>query len=213
MNLLGEPLRAHTTRALHRLRTGPRDRAFGSPGTQRQSQEGDTSRWATRVQKPMYDQMLRGLIGQMARPPETAISVPLQQAISQMQSGKYDVPIGMARRLGGAANTGAGFAPGSFLPNAPGGQQGLQTREQLGLPPREDYFTFMPRPEDIMNIGLAPIRTSIKGKEKSLGTISKLEKRAAAREAMGKDTTVVKSRLEKQRERLKKNTGELYYPR
>jgi hypothetical protein len=213
MNLLGEPLRAHTTRPRHQLGSGPRDRAFGGKGTQRESQAGDTSRWATRVQKPMYDQMLRGLIGQMARPPETAIPVPLQQAISQMQSGKYDVPIGMARRLGGAPNTGAGFAAGSFLPNAPGGQQGLQTREQLGLPPREEYFTFMPRPEDIAAIGLAPIRSSIKGKEKSEETISRLEKRAAAREAMGKDTTVVKSRLEKQRERLKKNTGELYYPR
>jgi hypothetical protein len=161
----------------------------------------------------MYDQMLRGLIGQMARPPETAISVPLQQALSQMQSGKYDVPIGMARRLGGAANTGAGFEAGSFLPNAPGGQQGLQTREQLGLPPRESYFTFMPSPEDIANIGLSPIRTSVKGKEKSLATISQLEKRAAAREAMGKDTTVVKSRLAKQKERLKTNTGDLYYPK
>jgi hypothetical protein len=213
MNVLGEPLRAHTTRALHRLGTGPRHRAFGGKGSQYQWQEGDTSRWATRVQKPMYDQMLRGLIGQMARPPETAISVPLQQAISQHQAGKYDVPIGMARRLGGAANTGAGFPAGSFLPNAPGGQQGLQTREQLGLPPREEYFTFMPRPEDIAAIGLSPIRSSIKGKEKSLGTISRLEKRSAAREAMGKDTTVVKSRIEKEKERLKKNTGELYYPR
>jgi hypothetical protein len=213
MNLWGEPLRAHTTRPLHRLGMGPRDRAFGQKGTTHQAQEGDTSRWATRVQKPMYDQMLRGLIGQMARPPETAISVPLQQAISQHQAGKYDVPIGMARRLGGAANTGAGFPAGSFLPNAPGGQQGLQSREQLGLPARESYFTFMPSPEDIANIGLSPIRTSIKGKEKSLGTISKLEKRAAAREAMGKDTTVVKSRIEKQKERLKKNTGNLYWPR
>jgi hypothetical protein len=162
----------------------------------------------------MYDQMLRGLIGQMARPPETAISVPLQQAISQMQSGKYDVPIGMARRLGGEANTGGStFAPGSFLPNAPGGQQGLQTREQLGLPPRESYFTFMPSPEDIASIGLAPVRTSIKGKEQLHGKISELEKREAARAAMGKDTTVIADRIARQKERLRKNTGDLYYPR
>lgn len=213
MNLLGEPLRVHTTRSLHRLGMGPRDRAFGQKGTTHQAQEGDTSRWATRVQKPMYDQMLRGLIGQMAAPPETAISVPLQQAISQHQAGKYDVPVGMARRLGGEANAGVGFPAGSFLPNAPGGQQGLQSREQLGLPAREDYFTFMPRPEDIANIGLSPIRTSIKGKDTLLKGISNLEKRQAAREAMGKDTTVVKSKIEKKKERLKTNTGNLYYPR
>jgi hypothetical protein len=213
MNVLGEPLRAHTTRTLHRLGTGPRDRAFGGKGSQYQWQEGDTSRWATRVQKPMYDQMLRGLIGQMARPPETAISVPLQQAISQMQSGKYDVPIGMARRLGGAPNTGAGFAAGSFLPNAPGGQQGLQTREQLGLPARESYFTFMPSPEDIANIGLSPIRSSIKGKDALTGAIGRLTQKQAAQEAMGKDTTITAHRLEKKKEQLRKNTGELYYPR
>jgi hypothetical protein len=211
MNLLGEPLRAHSTRALHRQGTGPRTRAFGGGGSQYQWQQGDTSRAATRVQKPMYDQMLRGLIGQMARPPETAISAPLQQAVSQMQSGKYDVPIGMAARLGGAANTGGStFAPGSFLPNAPGGQQGLQTREQLGLPPREDYFTFMPRPEDIEKIGLSPIRSSIKEKDKSEAAISRLTKAQAAREAMGKDTSLVASRLERQKAKLAKNTGDLY---
>jgi hypothetical protein len=214
MSVLGEPLQAHTTRPRHRRGTGPRDRAFGQKGTTHQAQVGQEVRGPTRLQRPMYDQMLRGLIGQMARPPETAISVPLQQAVSQMQSGKYDVPIGMARRLGGAANTGGStFAPGSFLPNAPGGQQGLQTREQLGLPPREDYFTFMPRPEDIANLGLAPVRTSIQAKDKLLGSISRLEKRAAAREAMGKDTTVVRSRIERQKGRLNRNTGDLYYPR
>ena len=208
---LSEPLRAHTTRRLHRLETGPRDRQFGGKGSQYQFQQGDTSRAATRVQKPMYDQMLRGLIGQMAAPPETAISVPLQQAISQMQSGKYDVPIGMAARLGGAANTGGStFAPGSLLPNAPGGQQGLQTREQLGLPSRESYFTFMPRPEDIEKIGLSPIRSSVKGKDTSTAAIDRLTKRQAAQTAMGKDTTVTAARLEKQKAKLAKNTGDLY---
>jgi len=213
MSLSGEPLRAHTTRPLHRVRTGPPDRAFGGKGSQYQWQEGDTSRWATRVQKPMYDQMLRGLIGQMARPPETAISVPLQQAVSQMQSGKYDVPIGMARRLGGAPNTGAGYAAGSFLPNAPGGQQGLQTREQLGLPSRESYFTFMPSPEDIANIGLSPIRSSVKGKDQLTAAIGRLTMKQAAQEAAGKDTTVTAHRLEKKKERLRANTGDLYYPK
>jgi hypothetical protein len=213
MNLLGEPLRAHTTRRLHRLGTGPRDRAFGGKGSQYQWQETDTTRMPTRVQKPMYDQMIRGLIGQMARPPETAISVPLQQAVSQMQSGKYDVPIGMARRLGGEGNIGQGFAAGSFLPNAPGGQQGLQTREQLGLPPREDYFTFMPRPEDIAAIGLSPIRSSIKGKDTLNKAITRLTQKQAAEEAMGKDTRITAHRLGKKKETLKTNTGALYYPR
>lgn len=210
MNLLGEPLRAHTTRSLHRPGTGPRPRAFGGKGSQYQFQEGDVSRSATRVQKPMYDQMLRGLIGQMARPPETAISVPLQQAISQMQAGKYDVPVGMAARLGGAANTGAGFAPGSFLPNAPGGQQGLQSREQLGLPPREDYFTFMPRPEDIEKIGLSPIRSSVKDKDVLTNRIKALTMKQAAQTAAGEDTTITAHKLAKKQDRLKMNTGDLY---
>jgi hypothetical protein len=211
MNVSGQPLRAHTTRSLHRSGTGPQDRAFGGKGSQYQWQQGDTSRQATRVQKPMYDQMIRGLIGQMAAPPETAISAPLQQAVSNLQSGKYDVPIGMAARLGGAANTGGStFAPGSLLPNAPGGQQGLQTREELGLPSRESYFTFMPRPEDIANIGLSPIRSSIKGKDQSTAAISRLTMKQAAQEAMGKDTTVTQSRLEKQKAKLAKNTGDLY---
>ena len=208
---LSEPLRAHTTRRLHRLETGPRDRQFGGKGTQYQYQQGDTSRAATRVQKPMYDQMIRGLIGQMAAPPDTAIAAPLQQAVSQMQSGKYDVPIGMAARLGGAANTGGStFAPGSFLPDAPGGQQGLQSRSELGLPDRSSYFTFMPRPEDIANIGLSPIRSSIKDKDKTNAAIDRLTKVEAARGAMGKDTTVVGSRLDKQKAKLAKNTGDLY---
>jgi hypothetical protein len=209
MNVSGQPLRAHTTRSLHRSGTGPRDRAFGGKGSQYQWQQGDTSRKATRVQKPMYDQMIRGLIGQMAAPPETAISAPLQQAVSNLQSGKYDVPIGMAARLGGAG-TDTGFAAGSLLPSAAGGQQGLQTREQLGLPSRESYFTFMPRPEDIANIGLSPIRSSIKNKDPLNAAITRLSMKQAAQEAMGKDTSVTASRLQKKKDVLAKNTGDLY---
>jgi hypothetical protein len=200
--------------------------SFGGKGSSYQWQKGQEYRAAPRVLKPAYDTMIRGMLGQMVRPPETAISAPLQQAISNLQSGEPGRAFGlggsMVERLagreaagagaGGPGEAGAGFAPGSFLPSAEGGQKGLQTREQLGLPPRESYFTFMPSPEDIAKIGLSPIRTSVKGKEQLEGRISKLQERQAAREAAGKSTTKVGAKLEKVRGRLAKNTGDLYYP-
>src|SRR5262245_43738307 len=118
--------------------------SFGGKGSSYQWEKGHAARGATqRLQMP-YDMLVRGLIGQMAEPPETPIPVPLQHAISNLQSDNPALdfrPAGsMAARLGGGGSTASsgtgtserGFAPGSFLPNAPGGQQGLQTREQLG---------------------------------------------------------------------------------
>jgi hypothetical protein len=198
--------------------------SFGGKGSSYQWEKGTTGRDVPRRLETVYDQLTRGLIGQMARPPETAVGVPLQQAISNLQSGEpgrafgFGTSSSMADRLAGTPSTagsgtaGAGFAPGSFAANAPGGQQGLQTREQLGLPARESYFTFMPSAEDIAQIGIAPVRSSIKNKDKLLGRIDRLQGRIAEREAQGKGAEKAKRRLERTKTRLDKQTGDLYYP-
>ena len=206
--------------------------SFGGRGSSYQWQKGQDWRAAPRVLKPGYDVLTRAMLGQMVNPPDTAISTPLQQAVSNLQSGDpgraFGVGGSMIDRLsgktgateapGGGSNTdssgasGAGYAPGSFSTNAPGGQQGLQTREQLGLPDRSSYFTFMPKPEDIANIGLSPIRSSIKNKDQLTNRIDQLTQRQSDRAAAGKDTTKVTKKLEKVKGRLAKNTGDLYYP-
>lgn len=69
--------------------------------------------------KPLEAILERMVLGQMVQPPNTAIATPLQQAVSNLQSG------GMGAMPGGFAN----------LPN-----QGMQSRAQLGLPDRSSYF-------------------------------------------------------------------------
>lgn len=191
--------------------------SFGGGGSTYQWQEQNQKRGPGRVQRPTYDTMIRGLLGQMVRPPETAIATPLQQAVSNLQSGQFKVGGSMVDRLaakdltgvpGGSSNT--GFPAGSLLPDAAGGQQGLQTREQLGLPSRESYFTFMPKPEDIAQIGLSPIRTSIQDKDKLNTRIANLTARQKTREAAGKPTTGVEAKIQKAKDKLAKNTGDLY---
>jgi len=175
------------------------------------------------------------MLGQMVNPPDTAISVPLQQAVSNLQSGDpgraFGIGGSMVNRLagttgatgatgagGGGADAGspgtagAGFAPGSFLPSASGGQQGLQTREQLGLPERSSYFTFMPKPEDIANIGLSPIRSSIKNKDQLTNRITNLQAQIDTREAAGKPHGQADKRIARAKATLAKNTGNLYWP-
>ena len=199
--------------------------SFGGRGSSYQWEKGTTTRQAPpRLQMP-YDQLVRGLIGQMAQPPETPISTPLQQAISNLQSGDvgraYGLGGGIASRLSGQAmDTGAtggsstggstgsaggtapGFAPGSFLPSAPGGQQGLQTREQLGLPSRESYFPFTPTKEDIEAIGMKPVRSQIKAKNQRQEAVDRLQTRLNTREALGKGTEKVTKRLDKAKAKL-----------
>src|SRR5262249_54718052 len=171
--------------------------SFGGRGSSYQWQKGTEGRAAPRVLQPGDDTLIRGMLGQMVNPPDTAISVALQQAVSNLQSGQYsDLGGSMVDRLAGrtgggssgspsadSGTPGGGFAPGSFLPNAPGGQQGLQTREQLGLPDRSSYFTFMPSPDDIAKIGLSPIRSSIKNKDQLNQRIDTLTQRQSDREA------------------------------
>lgn len=196
--------------------------AFGGKGSSYQWEKGTTGRTAPQRLRMPYDMMVRGLIGQMAEPPETPISTPLQQAISNLQSGNvgraYGLGGGLASRLTGTdtgstapgGGTAPGFAPGSFLPGAAGGQQGLQTREQLGLPTRESYFPFMPTKEDIEAIGLAPVRSGIKGKEQLTGRIERLKGRITEREAAGRPHEQATKRLEKAQTTLKKRTGDIY---
>jgi len=159
------------------------------------------------------DVAMRALLGQMIAPPNTAISNPMQQAISNLQSGAperaFGLGGGLASRLSGGAVPGTisgnspGFAQGSFAANAAGGQQGLQSREQLGLPPRQSYMgDFMPSAQDIQNIGLPPIRsddkklTKMNAREDRLtGRQDRLENRIATRQAAGKMTGQAEQRL------------------
>jgi len=185
--------------------------AFGGKGSSYQWEKGVSGRTPPpRLQMP-YDQLIRGLIGQMAEPPETAVSTPLQQAISNLQSGDvgraYGLGGGIASRLSGqvddrpstgsAGASAPGFRPGSFLPDAAGGQQGLQTREQLGLPSRESYFPLTPTKEDIEAIGMTPVRSQIKGKNVLQDRIDRLQAKITTREAMGKESPRAEKRLEK----------------
>jgi hypothetical protein len=185
--------------------------SFGGKGSSYQWEKGTTGRTAPLRLRMPYDQLVRGLIGQMAEPPETPISTPLQQAISNLQSGDvgraYGLGGGIASRLSGAPDTGGstvpgggtapGFKPGSFLPGAEGGQQGLQTREQLGLPPRESYFPFTPTKADIEAIGMQPVRSQIKGKNELQAKIDRLQTQIGMREAAGRPHGRATRKLEK----------------
>jgi hypothetical protein len=86
----------------------------------------------------------RVMLGQLTNPPDTAISVPQQQATTLAQAG----PFGAADYLGVDATK--SLAPG---PN----QAGLQTRAQLGLPERSSYMgPFAPTAADVASLGLVP---------------------------------------------------------
>jgi len=117
------------------------------------------------------DTTIRALLGQMAAPPETAISAPHQQAITGAQLG----PAGMSQMFGiGATKS---LTPG---PN----QYGLQSREQLGLPDRRDYFTFVPTPDQIEAMGALPgvrgVETTAKAQNRYARLGGKIEKATAA---------------------------------
>jgi hypothetical protein len=195
--------------------------SFGGKGSSYQWQQGTSGRDAPRRLEMPYDQLVRGLIGQMATPPETPISTPLQQSISNLQSGNFASAFGlgggMADRLSGGTGSssgsgtdGGGFAAGSFSPDAAGGQQGLQTRSQLGLPDRASYFPFMPSADDIAAIGLSPVRTQVKDQQKDTNTINRLQDRIDTRTAQGKGSDKAQNRLGRVKARLDRNTGPTY---
>jgi len=100
------------------------------------AQHGSSSQGARRTVpprlKPLETVLENAFLAQQAQPPNTALSVPLQQAISNLQSG------------------GRGSLPGGFanLPN-----QGMQSREQLGLPDRRSYFPGLPTYDELKALG------------------------------------------------------------
>src|SRR5215813_7559543 len=111
------------------------------------SMTGHSGESSTRYPGPQMQGLMsvmeRALMGQLVNPPETAISVPQQQAATLAQAG----PLGAADYLGIGATQ-------SLLPGPR--QAGLQTREQLGLPPRSSYFTDMPTNEQVAALGMLP---------------------------------------------------------
>lgn len=115
--------------------------------------------------------LLRNLIGQMVKPPNTAIAVPGQQATSLMQGfAGNPAASSIASRLGGSP-VGAGQ---SFTPGA--GQAGLQTREQLGLPDRQTYFPLTPTLDEIKDIGVPPIHRAGKESQRLTRKVAEAEK-------------------------------------
>src|SRR5215813_9928797 len=123
----------------------------------------------TQMQKDLLN---RAMVGQLVQPPNTAISVPMQQAVSSYQgmmptlqqsatgslAGRLSQPSGSGVPGAGVTGTGAGGASPDWTPAAGADQQGLQTRAQLGLPDRSSYFQFMPSAQQIADIGLGPVR-------------------------------------------------------
>lgn len=162
----------------------------------KQAQSGSSSESSRRgpagPQRGLYSIGNRALLGQMVNPPDTAISTPLQQAISNAQGGLPQMRqnLGMG---GGLINqlTGSGVGGGSLAPNAAGGQQGLQSREQLGLPDRSSYFTFVPSPEEVAALGAVPPVMDTPSNRK----IDKLTDRIERRQANGKQTGQAERKL------------------
>lgn len=128
-------------------------------------------------QQQLYDMITRALTGQLAQHPETAISVPQQQAVSYMQNLMGSPQLsggGLADRLGSSGSSGGGASMGSFLPTSQSGQPqaGLQSRANLGLPSPSSYTPagFVPTPEQIQTIGLPPVRAgTAKQRKKNKG--------------------------------------------
>lgn len=115
--------------------------------------------------KPLLGYLERILLGQSVQPPNTAISVPLQQAVSSLQSGS------LINRLTNPGQTG-GAAAG---PN----QWGLQSRAQLGLPDRQSYMgPFTMTADQIAQLGAVPgVQASLTGKQALKGAGKQLTKK------------------------------------
>ena len=101
------------------------------------------------------------MASQLTNPPNTAIGVPLQQAISNLQMG-----------MGGLGGSAAG---GSLLPGP--AQAGLQSRSQLGLPDRSSYFApFLPSPQQAAAAGAIPGISPVAGTTAAQKNLSAAEK-------------------------------------
>lgn len=168
----------------------------------KQASQGSTSERSQRgphgQQKGLFSLANRALLGQLAKPPETAISVPLQQAISNQQAGlpamraQFGLGGGLVNQLTGQGVGGGTMTPG---PN----QTGLQSRAQLGLPDRRDYMTFIPTADELAALGAVPPVGQTPFNKK----LDKLEGRIERRQAKGKDTTKAEAR----RDRMQARTG------
>ena len=167
-------------------------------GTQQQFQRTTTPP----QQQQLADLLNRAMVGQLARPPDTAISTPMQQAVTsyqQMMPGLQQAASGsLAARLSGPApgsglpgmpgagvtGTGTGGASQDWTPAAGADQAGLQTRAQLGLPERSSYFTFMPSAQQVADIGLAPVRPGGSAEvQKAFQATQKIKAQQAAKAA------------------------------
>lgn len=162
-----------------------KNESTSSSGTQVQT----STRGPTRAQQQSMDMLARMILGQQTNPPETAIGVPFQQAVSLAQgltpriAASASGELGLAGRLAGpAAGTAPNFLGSSWTPGAD--QAGLQTREQLGLPPRKSYFSFLPTEQDIRNIGIPPVHSATRAQQKNPKN-TKARKDLAAKDRAG----------------------------
>lgn len=135
--------------------------------------------------KQAFSLLLRNLLGQQVAPPDTAISVPQQQAISQLQ-GMSPSSAGISARL----NAPDPFAGKSFLPGE--GQAGLQTREQLGLPSRASYNPLAISLDDLKSIGVPPVANPPRRTGRLGEKIERVERRAGNATAKGKPELAAK---------------------
>lgn len=161
----------------------------------------------TGLTRPGADLLNRYLLGQLAEPPETAISTPLQQAATLQQAGvpamqsAYGIGGGVADRLRGQNAIAGQPAPGSLLPSSMQGgapQFGLQSRESFGIPDRASYMPegFTPSPEDILNLVNPP-----RPQDKQLANLARrenrVETRIGRRQAEGKSTAKAERKLDR----------------
>lgn len=198
--------------------------SLGGKTTSEGSTTQGQSRSAAPNQRPMFDVLTRALMGQLSDAPETPISVPLQQAISNAQGGLPYMrnQLGMG---GGLVNqlTGQGVGGGTMLPpelqaQMRGGnpaqyqQTGLQSRQSLGLPDRNenmDRAGFIPTPEELQALGAVPaIHPSPSGRkaQKNIGRLEsraeRLTERIDRRQEAGKKTGKAEQRLANTQARL-----------
>ena len=148
------------------------------------SQNQSTHRQQNPRQRQLQDILTRILTSQAVSPPNTAISVPFQQAVSEAQANMPRLNAQAAHGLAsGEAQAAANNPLSSGAPMLPGaGQAGLQTRAQLGLPDRASYLgPLAPSLEEVRKAGIADIRGGTAAEQKA----NAKAKRQAAKQAGG----------------------------
>ncbi len=195
---------------------------------QRTKQRGSTTFRGARAPSQqaltLFDVTLRNLLGQQATTPNIPITTPLQQSISGQQDimqPLFNRAFGPQTQQGLAGRLAAGGqqAPavdGGGIAAAPGVPEfgRTQTREDLQLPDRSEYFPFQMTPEELEAADLVPpVRqtgpTKKQGKRirRTERRVGKLERRVERRQARGKGTAKAEKRLARARERLATRQG------